>query len=201
MRMYYFWAQNGPFPWTKVFLVKTINITFMYLLAPFTVQNFEKNAWSGSTVMRMHHFWAQKGPFAPNKNFFIKPVNKPCSFHSCLSTFQKSKTYQSTDEILTIKKYWNLISQEAFLAISWEPDFSQACSLCRMLRDHKNFHFIPIPGKTIDLIFLKSPKTLFLGHFWPFLVIFAWRIFSKKSGSVTHNYIWALNTMLNFRKN
>ena len=26
-------------------------------------------------------------------------------------------------------------------------------------------------------------------------------IFPKKSGSVTHNYIWAPNTMLNFRKN
>ena len=195
MRMYYFWTQNGPFPWTKVFLVKTINITFMYLLTPFTVQNFEKNAWSRSIVMRMHHFWAQKGPFAPNNNFFIKPVNKPCSFHSCLSTFQKSKTYQSTDEILTVQKCWNLISLEAFPAISWEPDFSQACSLCRMLMDHKKFHFIPIPGKTIDLIFLKSPKTLFLGYFWPFLVIFTWQGFFPKNLALSHTTIYGPLTL------
>ena len=35
--------------------------------------------------------------------------------------------------------------------------------------NHKNFHFIQIPDKTNDLIFLKSPKTMFLGHFWSFL--------------------------------
>ena len=35
--------------------------------------------------------------------------------------------------------------------------------------DHKNFRFTPILEKTNDLIFLKSPKTLFLGHFWSFL--------------------------------
>ena len=35
-------------------------------------------------------------------------------------------------------------------------------------------------------------------HFWSFLPT---DIFSKKSSSVTHNYIWAPNTMLSFRKN
>ena len=101
-----------------------------------------------------------------------------------------------------IKEYWNLIGQEPFLAITWEPDFSQACSFRRMLMNHKNFHFTQIPDKTNDIIFLKSPKTMFLGHFWSFLVIFAqWeKFFSRKSGSVTHNYIWAPNTMLSFRK-
>ena len=101
-----------------------------------------------------------------------------------------------------IKEYWNLIGREPFLAITWEPDFSQACSFRRMLMNHKNFHFTQIPDKTNDVIFLKSPKTMFLGHFWPFFVIFArMGIFSKKSGSITHNYIWAPNTMLSFRKN
>ena len=31
-----------------------------------------------------------KLPICPNNNFFRKLVNKPCSFHSCLSAFQKS---------------------------------------------------------------------------------------------------------------
>ena len=88
--------------------------------------------------------------------------------------------YLSISEILTIKEYWNLIGQEQFLAINWEPDFPQACSFCRKLMNHKNFPFTQILDKTNDMIFLKSPKTLFFGHFWSFLVIFAqWGFFPK----------------------
>ena len=109
--------------------------------------------------------------------------------------------YLSISEISTIKEYWNLIGREQFLAITWEPDFSQACSFRRMLMNHKNFRFTQIPDKTNDTIFLKSPKTLFLGHVWPFLVIFARWVFFQKNPAVTRNYIWAPNTMLSFRKN
>ena len=42
MRMCHFRAQNGPFVLNKIFLVQTIIITFIYLLALFTVQNFKK---------------------------------------------------------------------------------------------------------------------------------------------------------------
>ena len=42
-----------------------------------------------------------------------------------------------------------------------------------MLMNHKNFRFTQIPDKT-NVIFLKGPKTLFLGHF-------------DLSDSVTHN--------------
>ena len=125
-------------------------------------------------------------------------------FLSCMPIYMpKIKVrYYSISEIVTIKEYWNLIGWEPFLAITWEPDFSQACSFRRMLMNHKNFHFTQIPDKTNDVIFLKSPKTLFLGQFWPFLVIFArWDFFPEKFGSVTHNYIWPPNTMLSFRKN
>ena len=97
-----------------------------------------------------------------------------------------------------IKEYWNLIGREPFLDITWEPDFSQACSFCRMLMNHKNFHFTQIPDKTNDVIFLKSPKTMFLGHFWSFLP--DGDFFSPKTPSVTHNYIWAPNTILSFKK-
>ena len=90
-----------------------------------------------------------------------------------------------------IKEYWNLIGWEPFLSFTWELDFSQACSFLRMLMNNKNFDFTQILGKTNDEIFLKSPKTIkdLMG------------IFSKKSSSVTHNYIWTPNIMLNFRKN
>ena len=41
MRMCHFRAQNGPFVLNKFFLVQTIIITFIYLLAFFIVQNFK----------------------------------------------------------------------------------------------------------------------------------------------------------------
>ena len=34
---------------------------------------------------------------------------------------------------------------------------------------HKNFDFTQIPDKTNDVILLKTPKTMFWGHFWPLL--------------------------------
>ena len=42
MRMCHFRAQNGPFVLNKIFLVQTIIITFIYLLALFIVQNLKK---------------------------------------------------------------------------------------------------------------------------------------------------------------
>ena len=42
MRMHYFWAQNHPLAPNENFFRKTINIIFMYLLAPFIVQKFKK---------------------------------------------------------------------------------------------------------------------------------------------------------------
>ena len=40
--MCHFRAQNGPFVLNKIFLVQTIIITFIYLLALFIVQNLKK---------------------------------------------------------------------------------------------------------------------------------------------------------------
>ena len=55
------------------------------------------------------------------------------------------------------------------MAITWEPDLSQARTFRRMLIDYKNFGFTPFPDKND---FLKSPETLFLAifdHFRSFL--------------------------------
>ena len=75
--------------------------------------------------------------------------------------------------MLTIKEYWNLIGREPFLTITWEPGFSQACSFRRLLMSLTNFYLTQIPDKNNDMIFLKSPKTLFLAifdQFWSFLL-------------------------------
>ena len=75
IQMCHFRDQNGPFVMNKTFLVQTIIITFIYLLALFTVQNLKKFLPRISRVLRMCHFWGQNGPFAPNKSFFWKIIN------------------------------------------------------------------------------------------------------------------------------
>ena len=101
---------------------------------------------------------------------------------------------------MTVKQCWNLIDREPFLAITWEPDFSQECSFCKMLMNHKNFNFTQIPDKTNDEIFLKSPKAMFLGHFWPFLVIFArWRFFPTDT-ALPHKTIYGPPTHVKLQK-
>ena len=105
--------------------------------------------------------------------------------------------YKSINEILTIKGYWTLIGWEPFLAIiTWEPDFSQVCSFCRLLKDHKNFRFTTILDITKD--FLKSPKNLVFWPFWPFLTSF----FYQKNPALSHITKYRPpNTILSFRKN
>ena len=59
-------------------------------------------------------FLGQKWLICPNENFFFrKPVNKPCSFHSCLPTCQKSKS-----DINLLMKYWRLKNTEISLTES-----------------------------------------------------------------------------------
>ena len=74
------------------FWKKKLNIIFIYLLTPSKCTKFLKNSYSGSRVMRMCHFGGQNGPIAQMRIFFRKSVYEPCSFHSCLSTYQKSKS-------------------------------------------------------------------------------------------------------------
>ena len=88
--------------------------------------------------------------------------------------------YHSISEILTITEYWNLIGREPFLAITWELDFSQACSFCRMLMSHKKFHFTQSSDKTNDLDFIKKYKNHALGSVLTIFVHFCpMGIFSK----------------------
>ena len=97
-----------------------------------------------------------------------------------------------------IKEYRNLTGGEPFLSITWELDFSQAYSFWRMLMNHKNFHFTQITDKANNVIFLKSPKTMFLGHFFDHFC--PMRIFFQKTPAVTHNYIRASNIMQSSKK-
>ena len=57
--------------------------------------------------------------------------------------------------------------------------------------NHNNFRFTPIPDKTNDVIFIQSPKALFLGH--PLLTIFGHfcliGIFPKENLALSHTTI------------
>ena len=97
-----------------------------------------------------------------------------------------------------IKEYWSLIDQEPFLPLTWEPDFSQECSFRRILMNHKNFDFTQIPDKTNYVIFLKSPKTMFLSYFWPLLPD---GDFFKKIQLCHKQLNMTPNIKLSFRKN
>ena len=190
MRMCHFRAQNGPFVMNKIFLVQTIIITFIYLLALFIVQNLKKiltadpELW-GCTIFgpKMVHF--------PKWEFFSE--NLLMSLVSFIHAYLHLKIkvrYYSFSEILTIKEYWNRIGWEPLLAITWEPDFSQACCFRWILMDHRNFHFTQIPDNTNHVIFLKSPVIMFLDYFWPFLVIFARWGFFPKNLALSHTFIY-----------
>ena len=103
---------------TKTFSEKIINIIFIYLLVLFIVQNLKKNSYSQSRVMRMHYLnrrmhYLKLFKFAQTRIFFRKPVNKSCSFHSCLSIWQKSKS-----DINLLMKNWPLKNTEISLAES-----------------------------------------------------------------------------------
>ena len=124
------------------FFWKIINIILIYLLAPFIGQNFKKILPADPELWGCAIFGPKMAHF-PKWEFF----QKTCSWALFL---------------LFMPIYMPM-------SLTWELDFSQACSFCRMLMNHRNFDFTQIPDKTNDMIFLKSPKTMFWGHFWPFL--------------------------------
>ena len=107
MRICHFRAQNGPFALNKKSLVQAINIIFIYLLAPFIVQSFKKILTADPELWGCTIF-GPKMAHLPKREFFHKTH---CSFHSCLSTCQKSES-----DINLLMKYWRLKNTEILLA-------------------------------------------------------------------------------------
>ena len=89
-----------------------------------------------------------------------------------------------------------------FWLVSQEPEFSQIWDLCRNTASNINFHYRTNIVKINDNIFQYIQKIMFLAHFCPiFPISEAKKIFSEKSGSATHNFIWVSSSMPKFRKN
>ena len=100
--------------WTKFFWYKPLLLLYHYiiinLLALFIVQKLKKFLQQIQSYEDAKYL-GPKWPISPNENFFRKPVNKPCLFHSCLSTSQKSKS-----DINLSVKYWQSKHTEISLA-------------------------------------------------------------------------------------
>ena len=112
-------------PQTRTFLRKVVNTIFIYLLNPFIVLSFKGFLmWiqSYEDVPFLDPKWA----YLPKRIFFFRKT----LFLSFMPIYiPKTKfRYQSINDILTIKEYWNLIGWESLLSITWESCFSQACS-------------------------------------------------------------------------
>ena len=74
MRMCHFWAQNGPFVLKKRFLVQTIIITFIYLLALFILQKLKQIPTLDPELWECAIFWP-KMVHLPQTKFFWKIIN------------------------------------------------------------------------------------------------------------------------------
>ena len=59
----------------KSFFRKTIKLIFMYLLAPFIMQNLKKKTLGWIQSYDNAPFAGQNGPFAPNDIFLTKTIN------------------------------------------------------------------------------------------------------------------------------
>ena len=82
--MPHFWIQEGPFG-PNNFFGKIIDIIINIIV------QISKKSFQQIQIYEDVQFLSIKWPVCTNENFFRKPVNEPCSFHSCLSTCQKSK--------------------------------------------------------------------------------------------------------------
>ena len=80
------WTQNGPF--APNFFFGKFLISLLSNYQPLSLCKISKKSFQSYVDVQ---FLGIKLPICPKEIFSRKAVNEPCSFHSCLSTSQKSK--------------------------------------------------------------------------------------------------------------
>ena len=111
-----FGTEMVHLPQTVFFWGKIINTILIYLFTPSIVPNFKKILMADLELWGCTIFGTKLADLPKWEFFFFffrKPVNKPCSFHSCPSTRQKSKS-----DINLLLRYWGLKNTEISLATS-----------------------------------------------------------------------------------
>ena len=104
--MCHFRAQNGPFVMNKIFLVQTIIITFIYLLALFIVQNLKKFLQRIQSYEDVP-FLGPKWSICPKQFFFWKIIKIILIY--VLSSFIVQnflKNSSSGSRVMKMRKFW-----------------------------------------------------------------------------------------------
>ena len=89
----------------------------MYLLAPFILQNFQKNSQSQSRVMRMCHFQAQNSLICPEQNFWYKPLLLSSTywpFSLCKIKKKFLQRIQSNEDASFLGSKWSTCPKQKF---------------------------------------------------------------------------------------
>ena len=101
MRMCHFQDQNGPFVIKDFFLVQTIIITFIYLLALFMVQNLKKFLQRIQSYENVK-FSGRKWSICPKQFFFVKLLIPFSSTYQPLSLCKFLKNSSSGSRVIRI---------------------------------------------------------------------------------------------------
>ena len=105
MRMCHFRTQNGPFVLNKFFLVQTIIITFIYLLALFIVQNLKKFLQQIQSYEDAP-FLGPKWSICPKQIFFWKIINIILIYLLASFIVQNFKISSSGSRVMRMRNFW-----------------------------------------------------------------------------------------------
>ena len=133
--MCHFRAQNGPLVMNKFFLVQAIIVTFIYLLALFTVQNFKKLLqWIPS--YKDMPFLGPKWSICPKTNFFLE--NYQYHSHLPISPFHCAKLkkkffqrIQSYEHVQFLGPKWPISPNENFFRKPVNQPFLSFMPICK----------------------------------------------------------------------
>ena len=174
MRMCHFWAQNSPFALNKILKIKTVNITFFYLLSLFIAHNYKKiqredpNLW-GCTIFgsKMVHLPQQKLLILLSSNY--RPLSKNVS-----QKFTK-KPINKNSKTLILRHFWPFLV--IFVCWGFFPKYS-VLSHTTIFDPRKVFEKTnkPIPRKRTDRWKDewkegRKNRPYFIGAFWKHLEV------------------------------
>ena len=130
--MCHFWTKNGPFVMNKIFLVQTIIITFVYLLALFIEQNLKKILTANPELWGCVIFGPQIFHLTQTNFFFWKKL---------LTSF--SSTYWSLSFYKILNKFLEPIQSYEDVPLS-DPKYSNLSRKIFFGTNHYYYFHLPI---------------------------------------------------------
>lgn len=121
--------------------------------------------------------WECVGKLGHDRSYFKKEI----SWNDFVYLSLNKKSMRSRD--FSFRYIW-----------SKNPALSLVRVLYRKIDKNISFYLRPFSAKTKNKIFQNSWETVFLGYFWPFLVIFVQRIFFPYKSAYLNTYKSELHT-------